>query len=373
MEGEEIDMAGRFSLKKFSDINLSDVFFDSLKADYPGTASSTGFVEWFRRKADSGATALVFEDEEGIGAFVALKNEEESIKLQTGSLPVKKRMKISTFRIAERYRRQRIGEGAIGLLLWKWQQSGLEEIYVTVFEKHDTLIAQLKRFGFLNQGRNLNEEYVYVKSRTRIDFSDPYKSFPFLKSSFAYAGYIIIDDNYHDTMFAYSELANTVNLQTKIGGSVSNGLSKIYVGQAQQINHKIGEPVLVYRRYTQGTGKRYRSCVTSFCVVTDVIQAKRNNRYLMTFEQLKQRIGNKSVFDEKELMQKYTNFKNVTIEELLYYGYFGAGNNVNMDWLANHGYWALPNQYPTEVRLSVNQFKNILAEGNIDVSNVIVD
>lgn len=44
-------MAGRFLLKKFSDMDLDDVFFDSLKIDYPGTASSTGFVEWFKKKS----------------------------------------------------------------------------------------------------------------------------------------------------------------------------------------------------------------------------------------------------------------------------------------------------------------------------------
>ena len=46
-------MAGRFSLKHFSDINLDAPFFDSLKADYPGTANSTGFVEWFHKKSVS--------------------------------------------------------------------------------------------------------------------------------------------------------------------------------------------------------------------------------------------------------------------------------------------------------------------------------
>lgn len=245
----------------------------------------------------------MFEDTEGIGAFVALKYEEEAIELQEGVLFPVKRLKISTFRIAERYRRQRIGEGAIGLLLWKWQQSVAEEVYVTVFEKHTTLIAQFERLGFQKCGVNLNGENVLIKSREHIDFSDPYKSFPFINSNFDYAGYIIIDDNYHDTMFAYSELANIVSLQTQISGSVSNGLSKIYVGQSPRLNHKVGEPVLIYRRYTQGAGKRYRSCVTSFCIVTDMIQAKTNNRYLMTFDELKRRIGNKSVFDENELMR----------------------------------------------------------------------
>jgi len=366
-------MAGRFVLKKFADINLNDTFFDSLKNDYPGSANSTGFVDWFKKKSMAGSTALVFEDDKGVGAFVALKDEEEQIILQEGVLPVKKRLKISTFRIADRYRRQRIGEGAIGLLLWKWLQVDAEEVYVTVFDKHDTLISLFERFGFQKCGVNLNGENILVKSRKQIDFSDPYKSFPFIKAGFDYAGYIIIDDRYHDTMFAYSELANNATLQTKVGTSVSNGLSKIYVGQAFQINHKIGEPVLVYRRYTQGTGKRYRSCVTSFCIVTDMFQAKVNNRYLMTFDELKSRIGNKSVFDENELYNQYLNFKNMVVTELLYYGYFGAGNNVNMDWLDKHGYWASDGQYPTEVKLTSEQFKRVLMEGNINVPNVVVN
>lgn len=366
-------MAGKFVLKKFADINLDDPFFESLKNDYPGTANSTGFVDWFNKKAADGATALVFEDEVGVGAFVVLKEEEEKIELQGCILPIKKRLKISTFRIAERYRRQRIGEGAIGLLLWKWQQSIAEEVYVTVFDKHETLISQFERFGFKKKGVNLNGENVLIKSRTQIDFNDSYKSFPFVKDGFDYAGYIIIDDCYHDTMFAYSELANMTTLQTQVGSSVSNGLSKIYVGKAARVDHKIGEPILVYRRYTQGNGKRYRSCVTSFCVVTDVIQAKINNQYLMSFDELKSRIGNKSVFNEDELRMQYISYRNMTIIELLYYGYFGAGNNVNMDWLENNGLWAMENQYPTEVRLTPEQFKRVLMEGNINVSNVVIN
>ena len=88
-------MAGKFSLKKFADINLSDEFFDSLKADYPGTENSTGFIEWFTKKAETGATALVFEDEIGVGAFVVLKIEEEEIQLQDTVLTTIKNQHIS--------------------------------------------------------------------------------------------------------------------------------------------------------------------------------------------------------------------------------------------------------------------------------------
>ena len=57
-------MAGKFERKSFSEINLNDPFFDSLKADYPGSATSTSFIKWFRKKTDQGERALVFEDVE---------------------------------------------------------------------------------------------------------------------------------------------------------------------------------------------------------------------------------------------------------------------------------------------------------------------
>lgn len=367
-------MVGNFSYKKFSDINIEDHFFDSLKADYPGTANSTGFIEWFKKKSASGSPALVFEDESGIQAFIALKQEEEKISLQDGTiLPPIKRMKISTFRISDKYPRQRIGEGAIGLILWRWQQSHCSEIYVTVFEKHTVLLSLFEKFGFKRCGFNRNGEIVLSKNRFQIDFSNPYTAFPFIKNNFRHAGYIIIDDTYHDTMFAYSELANHMSLHTKINSSVSNGLSKIYVGKAPTMRYYIGEPILVYRKYTKGSGKRYHSCITSYCIVTDIIKAKSNYRCLMSFDDLKGKISNKSVFNEEELFNQYQTYKNVTVVGMLYYGYFGAKNNVNLDWLDRNGLWASENQYPTEIRLSDVQFKKVLVEGNINVSNVIID
>ena len=48
-------MAGNFSLKKFSDIDLNDPFFDSLKEDYPvgGTVKPLrcGFLKKLRKDA----------------------------------------------------------------------------------------------------------------------------------------------------------------------------------------------------------------------------------------------------------------------------------------------------------------------------------
>lgn len=363
-------MAGKFKFKKFAEIDLTDPFFDSLKEDYPADTSNIGFERWFQKKAEADTTALVFDDEEGLGAFVCLKEENEPIELVEGMLPAMPRIKISTLRLAERFRGQRLGEGAIGLALWKWQKSKTEDIYVTVFEKHDLLIAQLERFGFWLAGHNLNGECVYIKSRARVDYSDPYKSFPFISPAFHNAGYLIVDDVYHDTLFPYSEVRNT--LQDQVGLAVANGLTKVYIGSpTSRLPYRIGEPILVYRKFNGAGQKGYRSCITSYCIVTDVIVAKENNSYNMSLDDLIRRINNKSVYDENEIRAKYNNERNLVVVEMLYSGFFGAGNNVNWVWLKNKGLW--PDGYPTTARLTPEQLDVILREGNIDVSNVIIN
>lgn len=365
-------MAGKFERKLFSQLNLDDPFFDSLKADYPGSAKSTGFINWFHKKAVEGKRALVFEDEQGIGAFINLKpGEDEEIRLSNGStLPKLKRLKITTIKIDERYQHQRIGEGAIGLTLWYWRDLNDKEIYVTVFEKHTTLIYLLIKFGFKCMGINLNGEKVFTKNRDSLDFSDPFKAFPFINGSFDHAGCLAIEDTYHDTMFAYSELANT--LQEHIDMKVANGLMKVYLGSPFNISFKPGDPILIYRKYTGSTGKPgYKSCITSFCVVTRIIQVKSAGRSLISYEEYRKIIENKSVFDDNKLQIKYNSLANLTLIEMLYLGYFGAGNNVNWVWLKNHDCW--PGTHPINFRYSKDKFCKILQEGKVNVENVIID
>ncbi len=364
-------MPGKFQWKPFSEINLADQFFNTLKTDYPGNAHSREFCEWFRAKALANEKALVYLDDSGIGAFVSLKQEAERIEMKDGSfLPALERTKIRTIKIDHRNQGQRLGEGALGLILWYWQKTRRDQIYVTVFDKHEGLINLLLKFGFGKIGYNLNEEGVYLKDRRELDYSDPYKSFPFINPEFNKAGYVIIRDYYHDTMFPYSELKNT--LQESVNLSVANGICKIYVGTAFTMPYEIGEPVFIYRQDTQDRpGKRYRSCLTSYCVITDIIRPKISGQVQMGFDDLLRRIGNKSVYNETELHNQYQNSANMNVYEMLYFGYFGEGHNINMDWLDQNGYW--PSCYPANGILSRNQFKEILSEANVDVQNVIID
>lgn len=89
-------MANMFKRKKFSECSLEDPFFETLKNDY------LEFPKWFKRKSLENEEAFVFEDKQGISAFVYLKKENEEIKLVNKVLPAKKRLKIGTLKLDNR-------------------------------------------------------------------------------------------------------------------------------------------------------------------------------------------------------------------------------------------------------------------------------
>lgn len=356
-------MSGKFEHKLFSEIDLNDPFFDELKKNYHEFEE-----KWFPKAVRENREALVFSDEHGLGAFIAMKEEKEEIPLVNKILPARSRLKISTLRLAERFRGQRLGEGALGLILWEWQRLKLEEVYVTVFPEHKDLINQLNKFGFIYNGCNERGENVYIRSRKNIDFTDPYKSFPFISPLFKKGGYLIVDDNYHDTIFPYSKLKNV--LQEQLDMDVANGISKIYIGNQRDVHYKSGEPIFIYRKFTGEGIKRYKSCLTSYGVVTQVYTIKRDGRCHTKFEDFCSLVGNKSIFSEEELRQMYQQDKNITVVQLLYCGYFGSGNNINMDWLQNNNLWSSKGVYPTNVQLSCQQCKSIWNKAGTDVDNV---
>lgn len=356
-------MAGILKWVKFGELDLSDRFFDSLKADY------IEFPEWFNRKKSTDEEALVAKDDYGITAFLYLKQENEPIVLSNGIVPAEPRMKIGTFKLSDRLKGNRQGEGTLGIALWRWQQSRLNEIYVTVFPKHDVLIKMLEKFGFNLAGKNPKGECVYIKDRRNIDFSDPFKAFPFIKKGFEKAYVLPINDYYHDKLFPYSEVArNSLEVEEIAAG---NGITKVFIGfPFSTLKYQIGKPILVYRIHTGDLNKKYASCVTSFCTITKVLWVKYGGLVHMTFESFREAAGNKAVFSDSELKDMYDSKKNIVIVELVYNGYFGKGCNVINNWLREHNLFA---EHPYSIVYSENEFNLILEEASVDVQNAIID
>ncbi|MDC7291797.1 GNAT family N-acetyltransferase [Blautia schinkii] len=356
-------MAGKFQWRKFKDVDILDSFFDSLKNDYKE------FPEWYAKKSSIGEKTLIFEDEEGVGAFLYLKKENEPLELVDKVFPAKERIKIGTLRLAERYRGLRLGEGALGVALWKWQEQKVEEIYVTVFEKHEELINLFNRFGFLRLGKNYRGECVYLKSRGNIDYSDPYKSFPFIRPDFQKAGLVPIFELFHDRLFPYSELkGNKAEIEEETAG---NGITKVYIGTPYSMMHyNVGEPVVIYRIYAGTVGKQYKSAATSFCTITKMEIVKSNDRLNMNLDDFIKMAGNKTIFTPDELIEIFNSNKNVVIIEMIYNGFFGKGHNINYRTLKDN---ALFETYPYNIDYKKEEFIKILEMGDVNVQNVIID
>lgn len=355
-------MAGKFEWHKFSEVNLKDPFFDSLKADY------AEFSDWFKRKSDAHEYALVFHDEQGIGAFVYLKRENEAIELPDKTLPAIPRIKIGTLRLAERFRGLRLGEGALGVSLWKWKDDKVDDVYATVFERHTELINLFERFGFKCVGINKRGERVYLKSRKSIDYTDPYAAFPFIRPNFSKAGLIPIYERFHDRLFPYSELKiKRREIEEETAG---NGITKVYIGTPYTAMHyEVGEPVGIYRIYEGETGKTYKSAVTSYCTITKVDIIKNRGKATINLVEFINNAGNKTVFSPEELTSIY-NQDNVVMLELIYNGFFGKGHNVIHRDLKNQGLFEI---HPYNLDYTKEQFIKILEMGDVDVQNVIIN
>ena len=56
-------MLDRLIWKRFADIDVNDVFFDSLREDYDG------FDQWFLKKSKNDEKAMILTDEIGVHAF----------------------------------------------------------------------------------------------------------------------------------------------------------------------------------------------------------------------------------------------------------------------------------------------------------------
>lgn len=358
-----IILAGKFVWQKFADVNLNDDFFSSLKADYPE------FCTWFHKKQITGESALVYNDDQGVEAFLYLKEENETINLINCILPKKKRLKIGTLKLSDRIRSKRLGEGALGVALWHWQEIKCEEIYVTVFDKHTELIRLFERFGFKCVGKNMRGECVYLKNRSCLNFDDPYKCFPFISNQFENSSVIPIYDIYHDKLFPYSELAGNYKEMDEI--TAGNGITKLFIATPfTALQYKIGMPVFIYRIFTGARGKTYKSVITSLCTISKVDIIKNEWKANLTVDEFIKLAGNKTVYSKNELKSIYNSKRNVVAIEMVYNGYFGKGHNVTHHTLHSNG---LFEEHPYNIIYDKIQTEKIIKMGDKNVQNIIVD
>jgi len=130
---------GELTYDLVSSVDVSNTFFDSLRADYPQ------FDEWLQGKANEKAYISKADDGAEIDGFLYLKTENGAVNDVEPTLPVAKRLKIGTLKVNPHG--TRLGERLMKKIFDHAIELNVDEIYVTVLPKHTKLIELFARYG----------------------------------------------------------------------------------------------------------------------------------------------------------------------------------------------------------------------------------
>lgn len=342
--------------KKFNQINLGDIFFDSLRSDYPG------FDGWFDKKSRKDESAFVLDDD-GIQGFLYLKEENDEDASIIPNLKKKRRLKVGTFKINAHG--TKLGERFIKIIIDEMFKNSYEETYVTIFKKHDSLISLLLRYGFEYHGNKHSEagvEDVYIRDLKKIS-EDIFLDYPRVDVRNNKKFMLSIFPEYHTRMFPNSQLKTEKNHVVE-DTAFTNSIQKIYLSGANLSTYKRGDIVVIYRTADKGKKAEYSSVATSVCVINEV----RHIREFSDYEEFYKYCAKHSVFDKSELKYFWTTKKYKYLIKMLYNIALNkrpirreliedVGLDRNDRWVA--------------VPLSDENFEKILELGEVDESFII--
>jgi predicted nucleic acid-binding protein len=285
------------SIKKelFGNIDLTDPFFDSFKADY------ARYAEWFTRKSDH--IAYICKEKERIRAFLYLKieNEGENYSDIAPIFPKKKRLKIGALKVSlfGHY----LGERLLKVVFDNALVNRVEEIYVTIFRdrpEQQALIHFLNDWGFHKYGIKVTdsgEEEVFVRDFNRkVDRGEPCKTFPFFSR---HANFFLLPiwPQYHTELFPDSILRTESPANFVESEPHRNALRKVYISHSLNRELQTGDVIAFYR-----TGGFHKSVVTTLGIIEDVVTS------ITDVGELIRLCRSRSVMNDKEI-ERYWNWR----------------------------------------------------------------
>lgn len=346
-------------LIKFSSINLNDTFFDSLKSDY------SEFSNWFAKKGELGEEAFVQYGEQGdLLGFLFLKDESQEIDNKiTPLMETKKRLKVGTFKIVPH--NTRLGEKFIKKIMDYAVYGGYEEVYVTIYPKHECLINLLTKYGFKHYGEKLKELVLIKNFSTCI--GDMLSDYPLIQPKHKRKFMLSIYPKFHTQLFSDSILKNEVrNAEDLVKDvSFSNSIHKVYICfMPKTANLKKGDILTIYRTNDGMGSARFRSVVTSVCQVEEV---KTKNDF-MSLDDYLNYCSSYSIFPKDDLRKWYRN-DNLVVIKMTYN--IALAKRLTRGMLLDEAKIS-PTIYWGFFQLTDDQFDYILKKGNVN-ENFIID
>lgn len=341
----------------FSNININDPFFDSLKVAY------AEFAAWFERKAKEEAY-VVFDDQNLVQAFLYVKIEKGPVIDVTPPLRTASCLKVGTLKINARG--TKLGERFVKKIMDTSLVNGLRHAYVTVFPEHEVLIDILKRYGFVKYGKKVTpngEEEVYLKDMTRST-DDLCLDYPLIDARKSNKWLLSVYPKWHSKLFPDSILNNE---QTSIIDDVSftNSIHKAYLGFAVELPQIAkGDSIVIYRCMdaAYGSGAWYRSVATSLCVVQEV----KPKSAFASEQEFVDYCRKYSVFEENELREMYQKRMRTQLHVVKMTYNVAFPKRPNLKTLVEKAGLPEPGTaYYGLLRLTDPQFNNVLALGQI--------
>lgn len=286
------------------DLNLRDVFFDSLRDDYPG------FDNWLAKKANNGDEAYVLIVDGRLLGFLYLKEEVETDNSINPYFDERRRLKIGTFKIDSHG--TVLGQRFLSIILRKMLNEGHDFTYVTLFKKQTGLISLFEKFGFQFWGDKSNGELVYYKDFTIL--GDPFKDFPKLNLRNNTQKHLLgIYPEFHTKLFPDSRL-NTERNSFIEDLSFTNTSEKIYLCNMSGVQGmQSGDLVTIYRTKDKQRAE-YSSLATSICTVLEV----KNISEFSTQEEFLRYCGKGTIFSRMELISFWNTKRYPYIIKMLY-------------------------------------------------------
>jgi len=359
-----MDTGAAIKIVPFSQINLDDSFFDTLKTSY------SEFPNWFKNKSKENAY-VVYNESQQLQAFLYIKLEKGPVTDIAPPLNVPLCLKVGTFKAISHG--TKLGERFVKIIFDAALSNNLRHVYVTVFEQHEPLIQILKNYGFKKYGIKKTPngtENVYVKDMT-YPKGNTLLDYPVIYAQDHSKWLLAIYPQYHSILFPDSIL-KTEPRSMIADTSHTNSIHKIYVGFLGDMpKMKQGDCVVIYRCQAQPRNEIawYKSVATSICVIEEV-------RLKSTFSGVEEFIEychRYSIFSTKELTLRFKEKKYFELCAIKMTYNLALPKRPNLATLVEAKAVPHPSsgQYFGLMRLSDEQFKSITNLGKAHEGFVI--